>query len=106
MCLWSWAFGDVWRWPPCWTASSPPQPAPGLAGGRGGEALGRAMLAGHPALSKVGRRRAERGRVALRQPGFTRAGRHAHRVGPSLEARCAAQRHGVLRAVALHAWAV
>ena len=50
----------------------PPDPAPGLACGCGVEALGRAMLAGHHALSQGGSRLAARGMVALRQPGFPR----------------------------------
>jgi hypothetical protein len=47
----------------------PPHPAHGLSGGRGVEALVLAMLDGHHALSKVGRRLDERGMVTLRQPG-------------------------------------
>ena len=47
----------------------PPHPAHMLACGRGAEALVLAMLDGDHALSKVGRRREERGIVALLQPG-------------------------------------
>jgi hypothetical protein len=47
----------------------PPHPAHGLSGGRGVEALVLAMLDGHHALSKVGRRLDERGMVTLLQPG-------------------------------------
>jgi hypothetical protein len=43
----------------------PPHPAHGLSGGHGVEAMGLAMLDGHPARSKVGSRLEERGRVAL-----------------------------------------
>jgi hypothetical protein len=46
----------------------PPHPAHGLAGRRGVAALVLAMLAGHQALSKVGRRLEERSMVALLQP--------------------------------------
>ena len=47
----------------------PPHPAQGLSCGRGVEALVLAILDGHHALYKVGRRREERGMVALLQPG-------------------------------------
>jgi len=43
----------------------PPHPAHGLSGGHGVEAMGLAMLDGHPARSKVGSWLEERGRVAL-----------------------------------------
>jgi hypothetical protein len=81
----------------------PPPPAPGLACGRGGEALGLALLAGHQALSTGGSGRAARGRVALVQPGVTRAALQDDRLGHILEALLAAHRNAVLRAVALHA---
>ena len=51
----------------------PPNPAHVLSGGRGVEALVLAILDGHHALYKVGRRLEERGMVALLQPGLTRA---------------------------------
>jgi hypothetical protein len=47
----------------------PPHPAPGRSGGRGVEAVVLAMLAGEHALDTVGKRLAERGIVALLQPG-------------------------------------
>jgi hypothetical protein len=81
----------------------PPHPAPGLSCGRGVEALVLALREGPQALYKVGRRLAARGRVALLQPGRTRAALHEDRVGPILAARCAAPLHGVVRAVALKA---
>jgi hypothetical protein len=51
----------------------PPHPAHGLSCGRGAEAMVLAILDGHHALSKVGKRLEERGMVALLQPGLTRA---------------------------------
>jgi len=57
----------------------PPHPAHGLSCGRGVAALVRAMLDGHHALYKVGRRREERGMVALLQPGLPRAALHDYR---------------------------
>jgi hypothetical protein len=81
----------------------PPHPAPGLSCGRGVEAVVLAMLDGHHALYQVGRRREERGRVALLQPGFTRASLTDDRWGHSLEARCAAHLNTVLRTVARNA---
>ena len=57
----------------------PPPPAQGLSCGRGAEAMVRALLDGHQALSKVGTRLAERGMVALRPPGLTRAALNAYR---------------------------
>src|SRR5262249_52614221 len=78
----------------------PPHPAHGLACGRGGEAWVLAILAGHHALSKGGRRLAERGMVALLPPGLTRAALHDYRLGHILDALCAAHRNTVLSAVA------
>ena len=54
----------------------PPHPAHGLACGHGVAALVLALLAGHQALDKVGRRLAERGLGALVQPGLTGAARN------------------------------
>jgi hypothetical protein len=84
----------------------PPHPAPGLSCGRGVAALGRAMRDGDQALSQGGKRWEERGLVALLQPGFTRASRHADRFGHVLEALVAAQLHGGCGAVARTALAV
>src|SRR5215813_3804012 len=50
----------------------PPHPAHGLSCGRGVEALVLAILDGHHALYKVGKRLEERGMVPLLQPGLTR----------------------------------
>jgi len=68
----------------------PPHPAHRLATVRGVEALVLAILDGHHALYKVGRRPDERGIVALVQPGLTRASLHAYRLGHILDARFAA----------------
>src|SRR5438067_7486714 len=84
----------------------PPHPAHGLSCGRGVAALVLAILDGHHALYKVGRRLAARGMVALLQPGLTRASLTDYRLGQILDALCAANLNAVLRAVALHALAV
>ena len=68
----------------------PPHPAHGLSCGRGVEALVLAILDGHHALYKVGRRLEERGMVALLQPGLTRAALHDYRLGHILDALFAA----------------
>jgi hypothetical protein len=81
----------------------PPHPAPVLSCGRGVEALRLAILDGHQALDKVGRRLEERGMWSVLPHGFTRASCTDYRVGQILEARFAANRHGVLSAVALNA---
>lgn len=57
----------------------PPHPAHVRSCGRGGEALVLAILDGDHALSKVGRRLEERGRVELLQPGLARASLHDDR---------------------------
>ena len=81
----------------------PPHPAHGLSCGRGVEALVLAMLDGHHALYKVGKRREERGMVPLLQPGLTRAALNDYRLGYILEALCAANRNQVFSVVALKA---
>jgi hypothetical protein len=68
----------------------PPHPAHGLSCGRGVEALVLAILDGHHALYKVGKRLEERGMVTLRQSGLTRAALNEYRLGHSLAARFAA----------------
>src|SRR5262250_2944175 len=68
----------------------PPHPAHGLACGRGVEALVLAMLDGHHALYKVGRRLEERGMVTLLQPELTRAALNDYRLGHILDALFAA----------------
>ena len=82
----------------------PPHPAPGRSCGRGVAAMGLALLDGPHARSKVGTRLAERGMLGLRQPACTRAALKDDRVGPRLEARCAANLQRVCSAVALPAW--
>src|SRR5882672_5570376 len=51
----------------------PPHPAHGLSCGRGVEAMVLAILDGHHALYKVGKRLEERGMEALLRPGLTHA---------------------------------
>ncbi len=62
-----------------------------------------AMLDGHHALYKVGRRLEERGMVALLQPGLTRAALNDDRLGHILDALFAANLNTVFGAVALKA---
>jgi transposase len=81
----------------------PPHPAHGLSCGRGVEALVLAILDGHHALYKVGRRLEERGMVALLQPGLTRAALNDYRLGHILDALFAANLNTVFHAVALKA---
>src|SRR5438045_8765974 len=81
----------------------PPHPAHGLPCRRGVEALVLAILDGHHALYKVGRRLEERGMVAVLQPGLTRASLNDYRLGHILDALFAANLNAVLSAVALHA---
>jgi transposase len=81
----------------------PPHPAHGLSCGRGVEALVLAILDGHHALYKVGRRLEERGMVALLQSGLTRTALHDYRLGHILDALFAANLNGVFSAVALKA---
>src|SRR5499427_7463375 len=81
----------------------PPHLAHGLSCGRGVEALVLAILDGHHALYKVGRRLEERGMVALLQPGLTRASLNDYRLGHILDALFAANLNTVFGAVALKA---
>jgi transposase len=62
-----------------------------------------AILDGHHALYKVGRRLEERGMVTLLQPGLTRAALNDHRLGHVLDALFAANLNGVFSAIALQA---
>jgi hypothetical protein len=78
----------------------PSQPPPGLSCGCGVAALVLALLDGDHALSKVGKRLAERGMLHLLPPGFTRASLHAYRLGHSLDALFAATLTHVLSASA------
>src|SRR2546423_9451319 len=79
----------------------PPHPAHGLSCGRGVEAVVLAILDGHHALSKVGRRLEERGMLTLLQPGLTRAALNDYRLGHILEALFAANLNQVFSVVAL-----
>ena len=81
----------------------PPHPAHGLSCGRGVEALVLAILEGHHALYKVGRRLEERGMVTLLQPELTRAALNDYRLGHILDALFAAHRKKVFGGVALKA---
>src|SRR5262245_20422025 len=81
----------------------PPHPAHGLSCGRGVEALVLAILDGHHALSKVGRRLEERGMLTLLQPGLTRTALNDYRLGHILEALFAANLNMVYGAIALQA---
>ncbi|MBA0089138.1 MAG: IS1634 family transposase [Acidobacteria bacterium Pan2503] len=81
----------------------PPHPAHGLSCGRGVEALVLAILDGHHALYKVGRRLEERGMVTLLQPGLTRIALNDYRLGHILEALFAANLNKVYGAIALKA---
>jgi len=77
-----------------------------LSCGRGVEAVVCAILEGPQALSTVGTRREERGRLALLPADFTRAARKDARLGQLLDALLAATRNRVVGAVALNALAV
>ena len=83
----------------------PPHPAHVLSSGRGVEALVVAMLEGHHALYKVGRRLDERGMFPLLQPGLDVTSVHATRLGHMLDALLAANLHQVFGAMALKALA-
>jgi transposase len=81
----------------------PPPPAHVLSCGRGVEALLLAMLDGHHALSKVGARLEERGRLPLLQPGLRRTSLHDYRLGQILDALFAVHLNRVCGAIALNA---
>jgi transposase len=81
----------------------PPHPAHGLSCGRGVEALVLAILDGHHALYKVGKRLEERGMVTLLQPELTRAALNDYRLGHILDALFAANLNKVFSAIALKA---
>jgi transposase len=81
----------------------PPHPAHGLSCGRGVAALVLAILDGHHALYKVGKRLEERGMVPLLQPGLPRTALNDSRLGHILDALFAANLNQVLSAVALKA---
>ena len=81
----------------------PPHPAHGLSCGRGVEALVLAILDGHHALYKVGKRLEERGIVPLLQPALPRAALNDYRLGHILDALFAANLNTVFGVVALKA---
>jgi transposase len=81
----------------------PPHPAHGLSCGRGVEALVLAILDGHHALYKVGKRLEERGMVPLLQPELTRTARNDYRLGHILDALFAANLNKVFSPIALKA---
>jgi transposase len=81
----------------------PPHPAHGLSCGRGVEAMVLAILDGHHALYKVGKRLEERGLLGLLQPALTRAALNDYRLGHILDALFAANLNRVFSAVALKA---
>ena len=81
----------------------PPHPAHGLSCGRGVEAMVLAILDGHHALYKVGKRLEARGMLELLQPALTRAALNDYRLGHILDALFAANLNRVFSAVALKA---
>ena len=81
----------------------PPHPTHGLSCGRGVEALVLAILDGHHALYKVGRRLEERGMLPLLQPGLARTALNDYRLGHILEALFATNLNKVFGAIALKA---
>jgi transposase len=83
----------------------PPNPAQVLSNGRGVEALVLAILDGHHALYKVGRRLDERGMLPLLQPSLEYPSVHDTRLGQILDALFAANLNRIFGAIALHALA-
>ena len=81
----------------------PPNPSHVLSCGRGVEALVRAILDGHHALYKGGRRLDERGMLPLVQPGLEAASVHDTRLGHILDALFAANLNRIFGAMALKA---
>lgn len=81
----------------------PPHPAHVLSNGRGVEALVLAIVDGHHALYKVGRRLEERGILPLLQPGLEVTSVHESRLGQILDALFHANLNQVFGAVALKA---
>ena len=72
-----------------------------MSNGRGVEALLLAILDGHHALYKVGRRLDERGLLPLLQPGLEVGSVHDTRLGQILDALFAANLNQVFGAIAL-----
>src|SRR5687767_13654081 len=83
----------------------PPHPAQVVSCGRGVEALVLAILDGHHALYKVGRRLDERGMLPLLQPGLRPASLHDTRLGQVLDALFQASLNQVFSQIALRALA-
>jgi transposase len=83
----------------------PPNPAHVLSNGRGVEALVLAILDGHHALYKVGRRLDERGMLPLLQPSLECTSVHDTRLGQILDALFAANLNRIFGAIALNALA-
>ena len=83
----------------------PPHPDQTVSAGRGVEALVLAILDGHHALYKVGRRLDERGMLGLLQPGLTPQSLHDTRLGQTLDALFEANLNEVFSAIALRALA-
>jgi transposase len=81
----------------------PPNPAHVLSSGRGVEALVLAILDGHHALYKVGRRLDERGMLPLLQPGLEVTSAHDKRLGQILDALFATNLNQVFSGMALKA---
>jgi Domain of unknown function (DUF4277) len=81
----------------------PPHPAHGLSCGRGVEAMVLAILDGHHALYKVGKRLEERGMLGLLHPALPRTALNDDRLGHILDALFAANLNRVFSAVALKA---
>jgi transposase len=81
----------------------PPNPAHVLSSGRGVEALVLAILDGHHALYKVGRRLDERGMLPLLQPGLESLSVHDTRLGQILDGLFAANLNQVFSTMALKA---
>lgn len=74
-----------------------------VSAGRAVEALVLAILDGHHALYKVGRRLDERGMLPLLQPGLEPCSLHDTRLGQTLDALFDANLHQVFSAIALRA---
>jgi transposase len=81
----------------------PPHPEQTVSAGRAVEALVLAILDGHHALYKVGRRLDERGMLPLLQPGLELHSLHDTRLGQTLDALFDANLHQVFSALALRA---
>jgi transposase len=83
-----------------------PHPEQVVSAGRAMEALVLAILDGHHALYKVGRRLDERGMLPLLQPGLAPHSLHDTRLGQTLDALFAANLGEVFSAIALRALAI